>query len=60
MDILLDPSDKKTVTIKSPRYPSKYAHNQDCRWNIEVNNQFGKKTNQHIFADNKGQATDDV
>ena len=36
MDIKLNPSGTKTVTIKSPRYPSKYSHNQDCRWNIEV------------------------
>jgi len=36
MDIKLNPSGTKTVTIKSPRYPSKYSHNQDCRWNIET------------------------
>jgi len=36
---LLDPTGKngkKSITLKSPRYPSKYSHKADCRWNLEA------------------------
>jgi len=33
MEIELDPDgDTRIYTLKSPRYPSKYSHNQDCKW----------------------------
>jgi len=33
MEIEMDPDgDTRIYTLKSPRYPSKYPHNQDCKW----------------------------
>jgi len=32
MEIELDPDDNRIYTLKSPRYPKNYPHNQDCKW----------------------------
>jgi len=33
MEIEMDPDGSTRIyTLTSPRYPSKYSHNQDCKW----------------------------